>query len=264
MPRLSVPKEPRFAKVPAEELFAEVVQWHEQHEQPFMRARVKHTGVWKAEDGAISGGQQPGSRLGAYLLSDEKFGDFELTLEARPDWPVDTGIMVRAHDLGVIGFQILCDHRPRGGIGGVFGNNVGNFLAAPFHVDGNKEPGFRVANLREGTGEPQFAKPTLSHAASFSDFAKVWQLNEWNRFRIRCVGALPLITVWVNDLKTCELDTSTISTPGYDPALVSHRLGTKGRIGFEVHDVPPNNPIGDDRWAPGAVCRWRNIQITEL
>ena len=31
---------------------------------------------------------------GLYLLSDETFEDFELQLEARPDWPVDTGILV--------------------------------------------------------------------------------------------------------------------------------------------------------------------------
>ena len=56
-----------------------------------------HTGRWSVKDGVLEGGQDPpGSGRGAYLLSDDTFGDFELELEARPDWPIDTGIMVRA------------------------------------------------------------------------------------------------------------------------------------------------------------------------
>ena len=39
------------------------------------------------------------------------------------------------------------DHRPKGGIGGVYGNNTGGFLSAPFIVDGDEQKDFRVANL---------------------------------------------------------------------------------------------------------------------
>ena len=46
----------------------------------------------------------------------------------------------------------------------------------------------------------------------------------------------------------------------YDPEFVFERLGRKGHIGFEVHDSHDSR----ERWAPGAVCRWRNIRITEL
>jgi hypothetical protein len=262
VPRLTVPKDPRFSQLPTDQLRAAVVRWHQadaaQHE------RLEHTGSWRVEDGAIIGGQQPEKRLGAYLLTDEKFGDFDLTIEARPDWPVDTGIMVRAHELGGIGFQVLLDHRPDGGVAGVFGNNIGNFLAAPFTINGDKEPGFRVTNLRPGGVESQFAAPRMQYAATFADFVKVWRLNDWNRIRIRCQGELPVITTWVNDLKICVLDTAGIQTPGFDAGKVRERLGPKGHIGFEVHDVNPKNPLGDDRWARGAVCRWRKVMITEL
>ena len=73
---------------------------------------MANTGRWVVEDGAIIGGQEPsGSGLGAYLVSNATFRDFELELEARPDWRVDTGIMIRASAGGGVGIQVLCDHQ---------------------------------------------------------------------------------------------------------------------------------------------------------
>jgi hypothetical protein len=264
VPRLSVPRDARFASIPPDELRAAVIKWYEERPQQ-NAARLRHVGRWEVVDGAIVGGHEPPDSLyGAYLLTEAKFADFELELEARPDWPVDTGIMLRAHELGIIGFQVLLDHRPKGGIGGVYGNSIGSFLVAPVAVNGDKLPGFRVANLRAGQPEGNFTRVTPSFGATFEDFQKVWRGNDWNRFRIRCVGRLPVITTWINGTKICELDTATIQAKGYDAEDVARRLGRAGHIGFEVHDVDPKGPLGMDRWAPGAVCRWRKISIIEL
>jgi hypothetical protein len=257
VPRLGLPKAVLDEKVPAEKLKERVLAILAKN--PASERQRNHTGRWTVKDGAIEGGQEPaGSGLGAYLLSDETFSDFELELEARPDWPIDTGVMLRAHELGSIGFQVLLDHRPSGGIGGLYGNNTGGFLAAPFLVDGDEQPGFRVANLRPGKADPVklLARPT--YGATFEEFARVWHLNDWNAFRIRCVGRLPVVTTWVNGLKVFEIDTARIDIPGYDPDALFERLGRAGRVGFEVHD---NGPMGRNRWAPGAVCRWRRIRI---
>jgi hypothetical protein len=55
-----------------------------------------HPARWTVEDGAIVGRQDPpGCGWGGYLISDRTFGDSELRLEANPDWPADTGIMLR-------------------------------------------------------------------------------------------------------------------------------------------------------------------------
>lgn len=262
VPRLAVPKafDAEKTYVPAAELKSRVMAWYEQN--PAEHARLAHTGLWEVKEGAITGGQNPpGSGLGAYLVSDDVFGDFELELDAHPDWPVDTGIMVRAHELGSIGFQILVDHRPNGGIGGVFGNSLGNFLAAPFAVDGDEQPGHRVANLRAGAGEPQFVHPPLRHAATFEEFARIWRPDDWNHFRIRCTGELPVIATWINGTRICELDTAAIIAPGYRPDFVRERLGRQGHIAFEVHD---NGKMGHNRWAEGAVCRWKNITLRPL
>ena len=228
---------------------------------PQTAERLKNRGVWKVEDGAITGGQMPGTEAGAYLLSDDKFGDFELTVEARPDFPIDTGIMVRAHALGSIGFQVLVDHRKDGAIGGIYGNGLGFFRAYPFVVDGDEEPGFKVTNLRPGMADGPHWKPDF--AATFEDFLKAWRPNEWNTFRIRCTGELPLIETWINGTPIAKLDTAKLAdrVPGYDPQTVLKRIGRKGHIAFEVHD---NGKGGRNRWAPGAVCRWKNVQIAEL
>src|SRR5260370_16770966 len=60
-------------------------------------------GRWTVEDGVIVGGQDPpGSGVGSYLVTEETFGDFELQIEARPEWPADTGILVRTVPQGNI------------------------------------------------------------------------------------------------------------------------------------------------------------------
>ena len=49
----------------------------------------------------ITGEQDPpGSGNGGILLTDEKFGDFELQLDIKPDWGVCSGLFLRANDRG--------------------------------------------------------------------------------------------------------------------------------------------------------------------
>ena len=261
IPRLAVPKEPRFASLPPEELKAAVTQWYAAKNPE----KVAHIGRWEVVDGAIVGGHQPEDSLfGAYLISEQKFGDFELELEAHPDWPADTGIMIRAHELGSMGFQVLADYRPHGCVGGVYGNAIGGFLATPFTFTGDSLPGMRVGNLRAAPMESNAVPVKPDYCAGLEDFLKAWKVNDWNRLRIRCTGRLPVITTWVNDIKICELDTAKIQAPGYDAETVARQLGRAGHLAFEVHDVSLKNPLGRDRWGVGAKCRWRSISITEL
>ena len=86
--------------------------------------------------------------------------------------------------------------------------------------------------------------------------------GDWNRIRIRCVGALPVLTTWINDVKIAELDAARFEAPGYDAKDVAAKLGREGHIAFEVHNNDPK--IGKQRWWPGAVCRWRSIRITPI
>jgi hypothetical protein len=102
----------------------------------------------------------------------------------------------------------------------------------------------------------------LKYAADVEDFLSVWRWDDWNELRIRCVGALPVITTWVNGVKIAELDTANLNSPNYHPADVLGVLGERGHIALEVHDN--DSMFGEARWGKGAQCRWRNIQIKEL
>jgi len=267
-PRLYVPRGEKFAKIPSSQLYEAIIEHYSQSPGDFRgipdRVRVKNTGVWKIEDGVLTGGQVPNTILGAYLLSKKKYGDFELTMEINPDYPIDTGIMVRAHRVGTVGFQVLIDNRPNGTIGGVYGNSLGHFFAYPFVFDGDEEIGNKISNLRPGNPNAMKfngGQHKTGYAASLEDFLAVWKPNDWNELKIRCTGRLPLIETWINGLPIAKVDTATLAShvPNYDSEAIFERIGRQGHIGFEVHDSPQR-----DRWAPGAKARWRNVRIREL
>ncbi|RZU29066.1 3-keto-disaccharide hydrolase [Edaphobacter modestus] len=223
-------------------------------------------GVWRVEDSAIVGGQDRAG-VGSYLVSDRTFSDFELEIEARPDWPADTGIYVRANEQGATGFQVNLDYRPHGSIGGYFGNGFGSFHAYEYGFTAERDASGHVTRLIPG--KPQqpndaghLVKP--DYMVSAEDLLKVWKLNDWNRFRIRSVGAVPTLTTWVNDLKVSELVTSKMVASDWNPNKVVDMVGRAGHISLEVHNNAPGDWLGNDRWAPGALCRWRSIRVREL
>ncbi len=230
---------------------------------------MKTSGKWTIEDGAIAGRQDPpGCGYGGYLLSNDVYGDFEMILEAKPDWPADTGILVRTSSLGSQGYQILLDHRKSGNIGGIYGNGIGGFHGINYTLDAEyDESGNPIALMLENpetTIEPMTPdKPVLlEYAASGEEFLSVWKWNDWNEFRIRVEGISPRITVHINGTLISIINTATMNHPLYNPSSVERILGSKGHIAFEIHDNDPG--MGEARWAPNAACRWRNIQICEI
>ncbi len=261
IPRLSIGPVIEAGRVALAELEQKTLAYH--RALPESQSALRHTGKWSVIDGAIVGGQEPaGSGLGAYLITEKKFQDFELEFEANHDWPVDSGILVRQHPVGPLGYQISVEPRPRGNMGGFFANGIGNFRSAPYYLDALELPGFRYTHLTQGIHDSRPFWP-LDYAAHFDDFAKVWRSDDWNRFRVRCVGKVPVLTSWINGLKIASLNYANVRLPGFDPDLALHYLGEPGHIGLEVHDSPPRG-MGRNRWAPGAVCRWRNLTIQPL
>ena len=231
----------------------------------------KNTGRWTIENGAIVGGQEPpDSGKGAYLVSKDKFGDFELMMDMKPDWKTDSGFLVRTLPGGSPGMQILVDHRPQGGIGGFYGNGIAGVHGMPFAIDaeydkkGNPiqmiaaDPDGKRAELNKKT------RAILKYAADVEDFLKVWKWGEWNTIKVRCEGRIPTLTTWVNGLKISVLDMSAIEWNNYDAEACAKLQGHKGHISLEVHNNNFKSGMGKDRWWPGAVVRWKNIFIREL
>ncbi len=236
-----------------------------------LKKAKQNKGRWIIEDGAIVGGQEPpGSGKGAYLVSEEKFGDFELVMDMKPDWMTDSGFLIRTLPEGSPGMQVLVDHRPQGGIGGFYGNGIAGVHGMPFAIDAEYDKDGNPTKMiaADPTGERvELNKKTraiLTYAADVEDFLKVWKWGKWNTIKVRSVGRIPKLTTWVNGLKIAELDMANIDWEDYDPEACAAMMGRKGHISLEVHNSNLNHWLGKARWWPGAVVRWKNIFIREL
>jgi hypothetical protein len=150
--------------------------------------------AWSVEDEVIVGRQQPeGSGYGGYLISDRDYGEFELRLEANPDWPADTGIMVRRRRDSWEGLQVLIDHRQSGSIGGFYGNGIGGFHAVPFALDVRADPDGTPAGLQPddpATSVEPFTpakRAMLTKSADVEDFLAVWRWGDWRQADYDCL-----------------------------------------------------------------------------
>ena len=237
---------------------------------PRYQKALQSKGDWKVVDGAITGGQEPpGSGVGGYLITNEKFADFELSLEANPDWGVDTGIMIRATAIGSQGFQVLVDHREGGNVGSFYGNGIGGFNTREFGFKGKRDSSGTVVGMTpvaysDLNPQPDPGKSESTWSAGAEAFFETWRFGEWNEIRIRCKGRLPTLATWINGEKMASVDTAKMIAEGYDAEAVATLLGRAGHIGLEVHNSGQGDRLGDERWLPGSVCRWRQIRVRAL
>jgi len=215
-------------------------------------------GHWAVEDGILLGEQDPpGSGNGGLFLSDEKFGDFEITLEMNPDWGPDTGVFFRCNDLGY-GFQMYVDYHENGNVGHLRGEMPGDFAMKPFQLHAKEDANGKLIGFTTSTDPRALKWPrdVYEYSCTPEEFLKAWRLDAWNSAKIRCVGKYPQITTWVNDLKICHWNGETCPLPQYDKEKVFGLLGREGSIAFQVH--------GGKAWPKGLKCRWRNIRIKRL
>ncbi len=239
-------------------------------DSPRYRKALRGKGEWRVVDGAITGGQAPpGSGVGGYLISNEKFADFELSLEANPDWGVDTGLMIRATGIGSQGLQVLVDHRQGGNIGSFYGNGIGGFNTRQFGFEARRDASGKVVGMipvayRDLSPRPDPGKSAATWSAEPEVFFETWRFGEWNEIRVRCAGRLPTLVTWINGEKMASLDTATLQAEGYDAEAVAGLLGRAGHIALEVHNSGQGDRLGQERWLPGRVCRWRRIRVREL
>jgi hypothetical protein len=188
-------------------------------------SRTTHQGTTpdvRVEDGVIVLRQNPYGQ-GGVLLSDKKFKDFELYVEAKIDSFTNGGIFIRSSESG-IAYQIELDEAA-GSTGALYGERM-----------------------------------PVSLSADAKGRSAVWKANDWNAFRIRMVGEIPRITLWINGVQMWE-----VTQPANDfPAGA-----IEGMIGFQSHWTALFSPAagkwnGLNSWAPGAAHRFRNIAIKEL
>lgn len=221
--------------------------WHKNPE------RIGHGtgGDWSVEDGAIVGTQNPPGN-GGILLTDRKFKDFELLIDMKPDWGIDSGLFVRGNDRGQC-FQMMVDYHEAGNVGHIYGEGTGGFNNRPFEIFGEYDAAKQLTGL---TTKPNGFK-SQGYSCTGEEFAKAWKVNDWNTARVRVVGNPPKITTWINDQKISEFDGETYEQEGYDKDRVAKELGDEGSIAVQIHG-------GTGAWPKGAKCRWKNVRVKEL
>jgi hypothetical protein len=189
-------------------------------------SRTSHQGTTpdiRVENGAIVLRQHPHGQ-GGLLMTDRRYKNFELYLEAKPDSFTNGGIFLRSSE-GGSAYQIEVEGGGVGGTGSFFGEMM------------------RVAT-------PVSAKGVQA----------LWRANDWNAFRIRIEGDVPRVALWINgspvyDSQLGRNDLIGGRTDGMI-ALQSHWSATHDRVGgsFDM----------SSGWKPGAAHRYRNIAIREL
>ena len=133
-------------------------------------------GKWEVEDGAIVGDQDPPGH-GGFLVTDEKYSDYVLTLETKLDYPVDSGIFLRVGETGK-SHQVTLDYRPGGTIGAVYMAYLKGFV--------EKSPRGR----------------------------EVFKKNAWNDMKVRIEGEPAHIQVWLNGEKITDFQHTEETSEG--------------------------------------------------
>lgn len=228
------------------------------------RQKIGHGtgGRWQVEKGVITGEQDPpGSGNGGILMTDRKYGDFELSLDLNPDWGVDSGVFLRTNEKGEC-FQIYVDYHDNGFVGSVSTERAGSprMINRPFYIDGIKDASGQLIGfetLPDKRGAVSWGPGYLKYNCTPEQWKKAWRIGEWNHLRVRCVGKYPTITTWINGVKIAEFDSETSTNPQNKKEELLEAFGREGYIALQVHG-------GRGSFQNGAKCRWKNIRIKEL
>ncbi|MHC4216776.1 MAG: 3-keto-disaccharide hydrolase [Planctomycetota bacterium] len=125
-------------------------------------------GKWTLENEAIIGIQDPPGK-GGFLTTLQEFRDFELTLETKIDWPLDSGVFLRVGPNGK-SHQVTLDYEEGGEIAGIYCPWTQNWV--------HHNPG----------GINHFMK------------------DKWNKIRIICQGEPARIQVWIKRISGIKLE----------------------------------------------------------
>ena len=223
------------------------------------REKIVHGtgGLWEVEDGAITGQQDPpGSGNGGILLTDEKFMDFELSIDIKPDWGVCSGLFLRSTEGGQC-LQMMVDYHDHGKMGFLYGEGTFGFSGYTFEIHGVLNEKNELVGLKT-TEAQSLDEAGLIYSCRGEEFVEAYKIDDWNTARVRVEGTDPHVTTWINDLKICEFDGPTTTNQKYaqNREEIVKLIGQPGSITVQIH-------LGSD-WPVAARCRWKEILIRTL
>ena len=204
--------------------------WHVSTQTGHSSASM-HTsgGRWRLEDGAIVGSQDiPGN--GGIILTDRKFGDFEVVVEMNNDFGPDSGLFLRSNERGQA-YQYMVDYHHDGNLAGIYGEGLSGGISRR-NFDFLDDPS------RIRITEDPFPCPVTPE-----QWPRLWKHGRWNELRARIVGNPPKITTWINGVRFMEFEDTEARHPD------------DGRIALQVHG-------GGD--FTHQYVRYRNVRVKVL
>lgn len=141
-------------------------------------------GQWEVAASAIVGDQHPPGH-GGFLVTDEPYRDYVLTLETKLDYPVDSGVFLRVGETGE-SHQVTLDYRPEGTIGAIYMAYLQGFVQ------------------QSPEGRERFRR------------------GAWNDLKVRIEGEPARIQVWLNGEKITDFQHTEATTEG---APATGRIG---------------------------------------
>lgn len=190
------------------------------------------TKAWVVKDDAITGTQdKPGN--GGIVITDEQYGDFEVSLEMGNDYGPDSGLFLRSTENGKC-YQAMIDYHNNGNVMGVYGEGIGGFAARNFQT---LESPDRIKVL----DYPKFPCPLTPE-----QWKTFWK-KDWNQVQARITGNPPRVETWINGIKFMDW-TDTEKTPArqgrHRPAGPRRRRSHEAVRALPQHPRPPARHAG--------------------
>ncbi len=199
------------------------------------KSKNESGGKWTVDDGFITGTQDvPGN--GGIIITDAKYKDFEVVLEMKNDFGLDSGLFLRSNDKGQA-YQAMIDYYEGGNLMGIYGEGIGGFHYRNFSFLDSPE------KITDKIGAKDMGPTPLP--VSPEKWPTFWKHGEWNELKARIVGNPPTMTTWIKGEKFMEWTDK------------EKRLPDDGGIALQVHGGAPDRFFGKS-------VRYRNIRVKAL
>lgn len=182
------------------------------------------------------------------MLTDETYGDFELTLEVKPDWGVCPGLFLRSTEKGQC-YQVMIDYGEQGNIGELYREGLDGRTNRTYQLQGI----YRDAEKKilQDTSAKPVRKNELDLGGTLqfpvADWSRIWRSHDWNTIRASIKGNPPRITTHLNE----HFMTQYTSDQKFEGTLEN-----RGFLAVQVH--------GGKAWPTGAKIRFRNLRLKGL